>query len=93
MAGLTEGRPKRDVPDALVISSDLGAVGFCYSPQTHDGKHPKDTFVVKLTVEQMDEIRDKAQTASQRLEVNAPDGGTDRRCRLRRGLDPSQPSG
>jgi hypothetical protein len=65
MAGLTEDRLKRDIPDALVMTSDLGAVGFCYNPETHMGKHPRDTFIVKLTSEQMDEIRDKAQEASE----------------------------
>ena len=65
MMGLTENRLKRDIPDALVMTTDLGAVGFCYNPETHAGKHPKNTFVVKLTGEQMDEIRDKALKGSQ----------------------------
>ncbi len=60
MVGLTEARLRRDIPDALVMTSDLGAVGFCYNPEAHMGKHPRDTFIVKLTPEQMDEIRDKA---------------------------------
>lgn len=62
--GLTERRLRRDVPDALVVTSDLGAVGFCYNPETHVGKHPADTFIVKLSSEQMDELRDKALKAS-----------------------------
>ena len=65
MAGLTENRLRRDIPDALVVTTDLGAVGFCYNPETHMGKHPKDTFIVKLTPEQMDELRDRALKASQ----------------------------
>ncbi len=56
MAGLTESRTKRGIPDALVMTKDLGAVGFCYNPETHVGKHPADTFVVKLTSRQMREI-------------------------------------
>lgn len=62
--GLTENRLKRDIPDALVMTTDLGAVGFCYSPENHLGKHPGNTFVIKLTQEQKDEIRDKALKAS-----------------------------
>ncbi len=65
MAGLTETRLRREVPDALVMTTDLGAVGFCYDPQTHAGKHPPDTFVVKLTREQMDEIKAKALKAAE----------------------------
>ncbi len=60
MVGLTEVSLKREVPDALVITTDLGAVGFCYNPETHAGKHPRDTFVVRLTRDQMDEIRTNA---------------------------------
>jgi hypothetical protein len=56
MVGLTESGTKRGIPDALVMTKDLGAVGFCYSPETHAGKHPADTFVVKLTRRQMREI-------------------------------------
>jgi hypothetical protein len=62
--GLTEDRLKRETPDALVITTNLGAVGFCYNPETHMGKHPGNTFVVKLKREQMDEIRDKAMKPS-----------------------------
>jgi hypothetical protein len=64
--GLTENRLKRDIdiPDALVMTTDLGAVGFCYKPETHMGKHPGNAFVIKLTREQMDEIRDEALKAS-----------------------------
>jgi hypothetical protein len=65
MVGITETRLRRDIPDALVMTSDLGAVGFCYNPETHMGKHPRDTFIVKLTPEQMDEIRGKARKASE----------------------------
>jgi hypothetical protein len=60
MVGLTENRLKRDVPDSLVITTDLGAVGFCYNPETHEEKHPKDTFVIRLTSGQMKEIGEKA---------------------------------
>ncbi len=60
MTGLTEERLRRAIPDALVVTTDLGAVGFCYEPETHLGKHPRDTFVVKLTDGQMDEIRRQA---------------------------------
>lgn len=65
MVGLTENRLKRDIPDALVVTADLGAVGFCYNPETHAGKHPENTFVVKLAREQIDEIRCKALEAGQ----------------------------
>ena len=65
MVGLTETRLRREIPDALVMTSDLGAVGFCCNPETHMGKHQRDTFIVKLTTEQMDEVRDKAQKASE----------------------------
>ena len=65
MVGLTENRLKRDIPDALVMATDLGAVGFCYNPETHAGKHPGNTFVIKLTREQIDEIRCRALKASQ----------------------------
>ncbi len=43
----------------------MGAVGFCYEPETHLGKHPSDTFVLKLTDMQRDEIRRKALQGSQ----------------------------
>lgn len=65
MTGLTERRLRRDIPDALIMTIDLGSVGFCYSPETHMGKHPTDTFVVKLFPAQMDEIRDKALKATE----------------------------
>lgn len=63
--GLTEDRFRRDIPDALVMTTNLGVVGFCYNPESHTGKHPNDAFIVHLTLEQMAEIRDKAQKASE----------------------------
>jgi len=60
MTSLAENFLKREIPDALVITGDLGAVGFCHNPEAHAGKHPRGTFVVRLTREQMDEIRAKA---------------------------------
>ncbi len=66
MVGLTEERLKRGVPDALVVTYDLGAVGFCYNPKAHAGKHPGDTFIVMLTPAQKEEIEVRAVDAGER---------------------------